>query len=726
MKRHINPKLWALTAVFSVLAGLAHATVTSLSLSCAPCSGAPGSTFTLTVNWCESTQWNSPLLLVAFAPQPQSAITTCPLANQYFVIYSGSAGSSSTLSPGAGYTLPNNAGTAGACHSLTFTVTVPAALTAGANYNIIAAARQDYVSCSPGAGNQDIVAAPDTFTTSPPPAAFGLTKTAEANSGIPNGLVLFSINYFFQNSHNLVITDTVPANCTLIRINNGGVAGGVTPGSTLTWTLGDTVGYQSGTLTFLCQISNAVTTGTVISNQAQGSTTEGGTQNTNTVTCTIGAGFSLAKSESIATAIVGNQVTYVLNWGISGESLINFDYYDNNTLGITNGAITGWDGSPYNVLPQGGQSGTWTIVNGGAGSDYYIHANGNGAYPTLLRSTPANYCANYTVEGDLMIDPTDAVGADAHMVIMNNGVVGAGSRGYMIGMSSDNCPADFFVQKNGATVQWGGPATCDPAQLPGTGAYDNTVGPAVQGVWYTVKALVTLSAGNVHIQARIWQRGTPEPSTWNIDWIDTASLACTGASNYYGFQADSSIDNYDNLKLFGPNVANNTRLYDTMPSGMSYVSCTNGCVAPGGAHGNMVWWDFPGATYDSTGAYTWVGQVTDCTAKPNQASIDAENGSAQTMPQFNSNVVNLTVGGGSCGSPTDTPTVTPTDTQTVTKTDTPSLTPTPTATPTYTDTVTKTNSPTLTSTPTDTPTFTDTVTKTYSPTLTATPTWSPT
>jgi hypothetical protein len=192
-----------------------------------------------------------------------------------------------------------------------------------------------------------------------------------------------------------------------------------------------------------------------------------------------------------------------------------------------------------------------------------------------------------------------------------------------------------------------------------------------------------------------------------------------------GWQADNSLDEYDNLKVFGPNPVVNARLYDTIPAGISYVSSTNGGSNSVLGYPGMVAWTFPGTIYNQTGSYTWTGTVTSCSNIYNQASMHSDNPGAPT----NSNGVTLTV---SCGSPTFTPTVTGTRTATVTRTptatssSTPSSTDTPSPTPTRTSTATPSPSPTNTDTPTQTATSTQTVTRTVTPTSTDTASPTPT
>ena len=695
----VSPK-WICAGLLVLLSNMASATVTSLSISCAPCSAAPGGSFNLTVNWCESTQWNSPLLLVAFAPSPQSTISACPIANQDFVIYSGSTGASYTTNPGAGFTLQPNGGVAGACHAQTFVVTVPATLTGGANYDVIAVAKQDYVSCT--SGNQDMTSNTLAFPTTPPSPAFSLVKQADGDACIANGLVLFTINYSFQNSTNFNITDTVPANCTLLQQSPGGTNGGTGAGSSLSWSIGSTVGIQTGSVWFLCRVSGSVVPGQAITNTANGSTTEGGTQPSNPVTSTVGTGFSLIKSQSESVAAFGDTITYVLSWGISGESLVVADSYDNN-----GGAVGTWgfDNSGYHTVAQNGDSGTWNLTADGLGG-YYIAANsGTGNYPNLLRNSSAGVCNSYMVEGDLMVDSSNTVSQDATMVIRSDG--SSSGNNYMVGISVDPGPAHVFLQRTAA----GSPT------WPGT---DNSVLPNYNE-WWTVKVLITQVGATLQFQVKAWKKGTPEPSAWNFTYTDAAPLPCNPAANYYGWQVDDAKDYYDNLRLFTPNPATNTRLYDTVPAGVVYSSCTNGCVAPGGAHGNTVWWDFPGIIYNQTGAYTWTGVLNTCAAVPNQASIKSDEPGNPTV----SNLVTVDVTTG-CNSPTPTITQSRTPTATPSRTPTPSSTSTPTPSPTRTPTDTLTPSPTSTDTSTWTPTYTQSNTSTNTPTRTDTSTWTPT
>jgi hypothetical protein len=720
--------LLILTGSFLGLASAAWATSTITGISMTPANPAPGQVVTVTVNYCAQ-EYQTPYLLIAIRPSTSTIISTCPTANEDFVVYTGVNNglppntSSSNL---AGWALPVQNTFAGCLTSVaTFSVTIPTTLSAGLSYNMIGSINDGYIDCTQSNPMQYTG-----FTVPLPPPSSSIVKQADGAAGVANGLVLFTISYNMVNSTNLKITDTVPANCTLVQMSPGGANGGTTAGSALSWN--PVPGYQgpavSGSVWFLCRIAAGVTLGTAIDNTAQGSTNETPGLTSNPVTCTIGGGFSIIKSETPTAAVLGSTINYVLNWGISGETLNFYDPYDNDTTGTGAGNVVGYDGTTYTNITQGGNAGTWTIVNDGTGNKY-IQANGGGNYPAMLRNSPLPYCANYEVEGDLMIDPsqTSGTGQDASMIIRGDA---AWQNGYMIGISGDPTPAKLFIQKSvGGTPSWPG--------------LDNTDSWITMGVWYTVKVQITQVGASLQFQAKAWPRGTAEPAGWTLNYTDGSPVGCTAGSNYVGWQVDNGLDEFDNLKVFGPNPVVNARLYDTIPVGISYVSSTNGGSNTVPGYPGMVAWTFPGTIYAQTGSYTWTGTVTSCANIYNIAAMHSDNPGSPTL----SNGVTLTV---SCGTPTYTATGTPTftatpsysstatpsdsATMTQTRTDTPSSTSTPspsdtaTASPTFTqtatpsDTATQTQTATITASATSTATKTDTITMGPSPTQTDTPT----
>jgi len=677
----------------------------------------------VTVNYC-ALEYKTPFLLLAFLQTTGNAISvsatpvisTCPVADETFVVYGNYYNMAQTfvtnlttngvppLAQGStvnGVALPVQSSFTG-CEPQTanYSITVPASLPAGQTF-VLAGTLSDDVNACNTTTTATVTTAP--FTLAPPASALSINKTADAltsTAGVAAGQVLYTINYSIANDSNLVITDQVPTGCTLLQISPGGTASG----STLTWNpVTGTVGAQtSGYVWFLCTLNSTDATGLQIANTAQATSTNH-TATSNQALCTVDGGFTLSKSQSVSAAAPGQDITYVLAATYSGQSLLFYDSYDNDSSSHTSAStITGYDGTAYTNVPEGGSPGAWSAATDSQGNHYLI-SNGLGYYPAELRSSPSPACYNYTVQGDLMVDPsqTSAQGQDAMMVIQSDGTW---QNGYAVGISSDPYPSKVFLQEN-----LGGAPTNVKTDFSETWI--------TAGVWYTVQAQLSYSGSTLSIAVKVWPKGTTEPAAPNFIYTTTTPAPCTNGGNYVGWQSENGVDEYGNLQVVGPDPAVNTRVYDTLPTGLSFVSASGTGTYDAGAFPNMVSWSLPGNTMPPFNAsFTWVGEVLSCTSPliVNQAAVAADNNGGAV-----SNVVSAMVA--TC-SPTDTPT----NTATVTLTDTPTLTSTETdtATSTQTDTATPTATPSVTQTDTPTATATSTATPSDTPTSTATPTYT--
>ena len=649
--------------------------------------------------------------------------------------------------------VPSDATTATTCVTPlvhTWNLTLPTDAAYGGNYNLIIGGGQYYEQC--GMTPQDGMEVDIPITVPVPPVTIlGTSKVAEGGNAAPNDLVLFTISYDFLNdASGGTITDTVPAGVTLVEMGPGAPVGttdsGVAPGSSLTWTVPGSSTEASGQVWFLARVSSTATAGTQINNTAKLSLNGTGlTQNTNTATSTVGGGgFQLVKSELPPSGVVqaGQNITYALAYSVNGFSLQWYDSYDNDAVGALG---SGYDGTGYTDIPSQTTGGFTTEVD--AQGDHYLVANSNysasgGDYPQYLRDGGESLCAGtYIVEGDMQVPLTAQgvnAGADATMVLAYN-VNGGVTQAYMAGISLDNAPYGYiFVQKN---------------QYPGSGssgagltAYPQPV--TIQaGQWYTVKAIMTVSAGGcMTITEDVWVRGNPslyDTYTYTDPSCGFSNL-CTGQWQQ-GWQSDATAgpDWYSNLKFEQADPVVNTKLWDTVPTGVTYPGGESTANAGDptvtfSQAGSLLSWSFPGTVYNLQGAVTWWGPVV-CTGAGSETIVNSSVIAAQGLSQVVSNAVTAVV---QCSTPTFTPTPTVTNTFTVTPTRTPSPTPTntftptntptitpsptPTNTPTITPTKTPTSTPTNTFTPTNTPTFTPSPTPTYTPTVTPTKTPSPT
>lgn len=637
---------------------------------------APGAVIGVTVTYCETAN-TTPYFLVALNPN-STTMQSCPAAGQLLLvdqctgntgtspINSTQADSSDTCggSGWAGVAVPNSPPPCP--YTQIFNVTIPSSLTGGGTYNLIVAVGDYYVQCGGGI----VTTAYVPLTLPLPAASVSVSKTAEASTTSPNGLILFNISYTAVNSHNVGLSDTVPPNTSLVAVSSGASVSG----SAVTWNLGDIGAEITGTAWMLVRVNSGTADGTVINNTATISSDETGSQTSNVASSTVMVPkLQLTKSESASTAAIGDGVTYALSWEAVNQGLQDFDSYLNDTVGTAGNSIQGYDGTGYTQI--GG--GTFTVASGTNG--YYVNANAGGGYPLLLRTAPTmDFCQGMTVEGDMKIPMGDPSGSDATMVIAYN--VNAGvTQAYMIGMSLDNGPGNIFLQKNnGASV---------------TNPFVTAAAIPQVGVWYTAKAALTYSAGSLTIQGKIWATGTTEPATWTFSYTDPSPFPC-GETWQSGWQADDTAgtDYYSNLKVFGPGPVVNYNVTDTLPTGVAYVGSS---LSPT-ATGSLLSWSFPGTFMSQPSTLTWWGTL-GAGACPgpvtNQFAMNAD-----SIPVTTSNVVSLTLTG-ACITPTPTDTFTPGPTFT--------FTPTPTVTPTF--------------TPTLSPTWTSTPTITWTPTVTATP-----
>jgi hypothetical protein len=730
------------------------------SLTASTTSAAPGQNISVTVIYTQSMNWNQVYFLGGFNLN-QTTFQACNTANQDFVIYAGAPGNGN--SPNAAGDTTGYKVTIGTSAPATqiFTITVPASLNAGSTYNFIVGASGCDAQCG-DLGNMETESHIGISIAVPPP---GLTfsKTAEGNTANVGDLVLFRMDYTYVNNGPITITDTLPAEVAPTTANGAEVSpGGTVTGQAVTWILPFSTIPQSGYVWVLTKVvSGAV--GTEITNTAN-ATSPSVTVPSASANVEIGGKFQISKSESATTLAAGSNITYTVTYSIGGTSLQTSDSYLNNTVGNSTTAsgsenvITGYDGTDYT---SSGNLNTWKVGNSSSEGNYIdvqtqAGVNTTSDYETLLRNSPnAPLCTNgtYIVEGDIDIPSMlqngttpNGSGQDGSLVLAVNPTATAGTNyGLVLILSQDKNPAYLSLQADNALTTYGTVASTNTFQ---SASMNNLV---EYDTWYTVKAQITNNGGTITVNAVVWPIGTPEPpaNTWDISYtVPAGANFCTGTPSYqYGWQSNPSSgvnggvvtygpgrDLYSNLRMLSDDPAVNTRVWDTVPTGMTYtgssmVPTTN---APNTAGNDMVLWKFaPVTIYDQpTTTLTWWGTVA-CSASDtvtNVAAIVDDTTLSGGGSPVTSNLVSAAVTG--CSTPTDTntPTKTPTNTSTNTPTNTPTSTPTltPTNTPTLTATNTSTNTPTNTSTFTPTPTATNTPTQTNTPTPTNSPTNTPT
>ncbi len=718
--------------------------VSIVSVAMNPASPAANQNFTLTINYCINGYGNSKWTVAVSSLA--TTVGSCPVKGQEFLVDNDGinvdeVNPSSTSNIGYTGIADNPSSNNWVCgKQIVWNLTMPSDAGYGGAYNLIVEGGMYNIQCGQqpqqGYGGNTSVSGEYalSFTVPiPPPTILSVQKTAEGGSAANGDLVLFTINYDFVNdTSGGTVTDTVPNGVTVVQMGPGAPTGtsmsGTTPGSLLTWTVPGGSTEVQGQAWFLARVNE--TSGT-ISNTANFSLN--GTvvsQTSNIANSTIGGGgFSLVKSQipSGGQLTSGQAVTYALAYSVNGFSLQYYDSYDNDTTGTVEGGTT-YDGFAYQDIPSQ-TTGGFTVESDTQGNHYLLansnYATNGGDYPLYLRPGGVNLCpGTYVEEGDMQI-PVTAQGAqgasaaaDAHMVLAYN-INGGVTQAYFAGISVDNNPGYIFIQRNACS------GSCNPA-TGGITTYPQPV--TIQaGVWYTVRAVMTVSAGSVVIAEYVWQRGNP--SLYDVYvYTDNSPFSnlCSGTWQQ-GWQSDATAapDYYSNLKMETADQVNNTVLTDVIPVGITFPGGHNesnaGVTIGGGTvnfsqTGSTLKWSFPGTNYNLQGAVTWWGTVNCATSGSatyvNQAAITADGDAAVT-----SNAVTAMM---QCNTPTNTPTLTPSNSPT--NSPTPTSTPTVTLTPTVTDTSTQTSTPTATRTTTNTPTVTPTPTNTVSSTVTSTPT----
>ncbi|HDQ25131.1 MAG TPA: DUF11 domain-containing protein [bacterium] len=483
-------------------------------------------------------------------------------------------------------------------------------------------------------------------------------KRVEGVLQLANDLVLFSIDYSYANGQPR-ITDAIPnipgTTITLVSAGPLGFYSGpapgsvVTPGQGLTWNLPNRTGLKGsvdGTVWFLLRVNSDPTMGGLVTNTAGG--TMGSISRSSSTSLVVGQpAVTITKSQSTASPLYGENITYYLSYQINGSQLVAYQSFDDLPLGTYYSTPpTGWRFRPSVT------NGTWYIEDPCGTGDRVIRGNTSisNDYPGLLYE-------GYTMQIDaqclgiitteVMIDPSGETtgqgyeGADSLVIIRDDGLA-AGGRAYGLVLSVDNFigtnpNGNIGFQRCGATPY--GPYTAGTCMWPESVPFD------IRGnAWYRVKIQTGGVAGNVcEFRAKVWEKGDPEPAGWTIQWTDTNCVAdgfhCTGSGRTWyagvaqqGGEGAYTQDSYNNFTMLKPRTSANTTLYDTIPAGITYQGEQGPRPRTLGPT-PMIGWDL-GLIYDEGGTYTWWGRVDTCDPITNRAAIDGS-----TIAQILSNEV---------------------------------------------------------------------------------------
>ena len=471
------------------------------------------------------------------------------------------------------------------------------------------------------------------------PPYLSIHKSAEGVAQDDGDYVMYSISYRYANGGPVVITDNLPAGNVFRYVKagpsmvlTGQPSVGATSG-TLTWTLPDKTGqpgYMEGTVWFLVELNGDLGPGIRIDNTANVSmnSPSGVLNDTSAAAITTGqAAMRLQKSQSASMLNYGDTVTYYLNWEINGMVLKNVQNFDELTAG------TIYNASPppgWKFLPHAGMNGVWEIIDECGTGDNYIRGNPETTphYPAMLLEDgdPGNdsdqFCSGMIVS-DFKIDDEGYSGADALIIIRSNGQTDENSRmiGILASIDPNPAPGYFMVQQcSGATCSWG------PGGMP-------AMGDVYARQWYRVRINVEDAGATQRIQAKIWPRGDPEPTGWDINTtiagLYNADWDCRGTGIYNdwrpgvgeqgGDTSEPVKDAYDNFYTYLPRTQSDAFVEDPVPGGINYEGCV-GCTGTSPVRWNL------GTIANDGGSFTWWGVVDTCDDITNSAVMDSATG----------------------------------------------------------------------------------------------------
>jgi len=656
----------AAVSVFVTVINLSAANITSITgVTLDPANPSPGQQVTVTWTYNIDAAFNNPAMLMVVSDQCALRSAT---PNQMVLIGNSCADGGTQVSGGCSLGSNRPAG----ANTESRVVTIPASLIPGYTYYIAVGMKDYNVYINPSLDVQAQNCA--SFTIPLPPPYITLNKIAEGSSAVANGLVLYTIFYDVANTNNVVISDVVPSEMDFVEAYDGGSHSA----GTVSWNLGNITSPLRGSVSFLARVKPTVTSGQIIHNTAS-ATSSGATGTSNDATVTIGAALSVGKFASPNTTNVGNTVTFNLTYTNNGYALSEFVDFD------VPADITGWG-------TFGGASPVWAVQPGG----WLAQTNNSSGvnWPSIYKPTPPLHDAQYIT--DLWVDNA-CFSQDA---VFKFNVIDA-NNWYQVVMQTD---ANMILQKSmGGT----GSDAASYAWPTGTRPVNDT--------WYSVKVQVA----GANIKVRVWQKGTPEPTNWQINYTDPSPLGNGTA----GYQANQGSMRADNLKIFVPAPATNIRIWDTLPACMTFIGANQGGTYSAGT--GLVSWSFAGVQGNTVNTVSFWASVDTCANNSVITNVSGAD-SDEPAPAVISTPATVVVG----ALPSPTVTITRTSTATPTSTLTATMTATPTASPSSTSTATMTASPTSSATPTitittmDSPTVTPSITATPSSTMTATPTFT--
>ena len=457
---------------------------------------------------------------------------------------------------------------------------------------------------------------------------------AEGKVSLDGDLVLFSCNYAYTGGM-LTVESALPADGKLKIVSCGPseyVTVSPTAGSqtgSITWVLQNRMGMPAlsyGKLWFTARLQKPPAADNdridVPFNASLGSKTKSLsaslTVNQNTLL--------LNASQSKSSAIIGDTVTYVIDY-VSSSSVLKFADLFDNMQGIYTNLFppSGWK-----YVSSSGEYGTWSALSiCSTGNKYLESSSVSNMYPGMVLDdavqSNAEFCTG-TIRTDVRIQPGSNPGADAQVIIRSNGLSDTLNSMYSLLLSIDSSPYGYlsFQKCVNGNCTWP--------------VFSSTfiINP---DTWYGVKIE---AVSEFNFRAKVWKKGEPEPTAWTLVYNDVNGLAdgincANGASwrpgiNHQGYSSDTR-NNYDDFMVFssGTGIISGAVVYDTIPAGITYLGNSNS----GSLTGGMLSWPI-GTLAEASGSFTWWGKVNACGSITNTASFS---GAAPFVPVYSNTLL---------------------------------------------------------------------------------------
>ena len=145
-----------------------------------------------------------------------------------------------------------------------------------------------------------------------------LSKSDTPDPVSPNGIINYTISWAVSGSEvaqNVVITDAIPANTTLVSPGTCSAAG-----SLVTCSLGNQNPGALGAVSLQVRVNTPLANGTVINNAARISDSNGGAPVVATAATTVSSDHQFTLSKGAASVIqAGQLLTYTISWAVTGD-----------------------------------------------------------------------------------------------------------------------------------------------------------------------------------------------------------------------------------------------------------------------------------------------------------------------------------------------------------------------------------------------------------------------